>query len=419
MRILMYGLNAPPEPVGIGKYTGEMARWLVERGHQVKIICAPPYYPEWRVSPGYSPWRYRRETIDGVELLRCPLWVPTQVTGVKRVLHLASFALSSAIPMLWQRRWHPDVIFAVEPPLFGAIPALLAARVSGARSWLHVQDFEIDAAFDLGLLGSERLRRLAFATESTLMRGFHRISTISEKMVERALAKTDGRGHCVLFPNWVDTEAIYPLQRPSPYRAELGIPDDAIVLLYSGSMGAKQGLELILDAARALQGDPRYRFVMAGSGSAYQRLKQQAADLTNMRWLPLQPSEKLNAFLNVADIHLLPQREDAADLVMPSKLTGMLASGRPIIATARPGTQVAKVVEQAGLVVEPGSVAGILTAIRQLGDDEAERRRLGSAARQYAVDVLERERVLRGFEDELNNLLTARDAPSATVTARR
>ena len=119
--------------------------------------------------------------------------MPTQVTGLKRVLHLASFALSSAIPMLWQRRWHPDVIFAVEPPLFGAVPALLAARVSGARAWLHVQDFEIDAAFDLGLLKSERLRRLAFATESTLMRRFDRISTISEKMVERALAKTHGR----------------------------------------------------------------------------------------------------------------------------------------------------------------------------------------------------------------------------------
>ena len=251
------------------------------------------------------------------------------------------------------------------------------------------------------------------------MRRFHRISTISEKMVERALAKTDGRGHCVLFPNWVDTEAIYPLQQPSPYRADLSVPDDAIVLLYSGSMGAKQGLELILDAARELQADPRYQFVMAGSGSAYRRLKQQAADLTNMRWLPLQPSEQLNAFLNLADIHLLPQKEDAADLVMPSKLTGMLASGRPIIATARPGTQVARVVEEAGLVAEPGSVAGVLAAIRQLGNDEAERSRLGSAARRYAVDVLERERVLRGFEDELNNLLAARDDPSATVTARR
>lgn len=404
MRILVYGLNFTPEPVGIGKYTGEMARWLVARGHQVKVVCAPPYYPDWRIADGYSGWTYRTETIDGAEVLRCPLWVPRQVTGFKRVLHLGSFALTSLIPMLRQRGWRPDVIFAVEPPLFGAIPALLSARLSGAKTWLHVQDFEIDAAFDLGLLRSERLRRLAFAAERSLMRRFACISTISERMVERALAKTEGKAHCVLFPNWVDTNQIRPLQRPNPFRAELGIPEDAIVLLYSGSMGEKQGLELILDAARELRVDIRYQFVMAGSGSAYERLRQQAADLTNMRWLPLQPEERLNAFLNLADIHLLPQKEDAADLVMPSKLTGMLATGRPVIATARPGTQVAEVVKRTGLVVEPGCLPCIVSAIRRLGDDEPGRRRLGAAARAYATDVLERERVLRGFEDQLHAL---------------
>ena len=419
MRILIYGLNAPPEPVGIGKYTGEMAHWLAERGHQVKIVCAPPYYPAWRVAPGYSAWRYKREIIDGIELLRCPLWVPNHVTGLKRVLHLASFALSSTLPMLWQRHWRPDILFAVEPPLFGAAPALLAARLAGARSWLHVQDFEIDAAFDLGLLKSEPLRRLAFSTERSLMRRFACVSTISENMVERALAKTEGQAHCVLFPNWVDTNEVYPLEHPSPYRAELGIPEDAVVLLYSGSMGAKQGLELVLEAAGELQADPRFQFVMAGSGSAYEHLKQQGAGFANMRWLPLQPAEKLNAFLNLADIHLLPQKEDAADLVMPSKLTGMLASGRPVIATARPGTQVARVVENAGLVVEPGCLPRIVAAIRSLGDDEPGRQRLGAAARDYAVNVLERERVLRGFEDELKNLLAHRDAPTATSTAPR
>jgi colanic acid biosynthesis glycosyl transferase WcaI len=415
MRILIYGLNAPPEPVGVGKFTGEMGRWLAARGHHVKIICAPPYYPTWRVSPGYSAWAYRAETVNGIEVLRCPIWVPRRVTGPKRVMHLGSFALSSFVPMLMQFRWHPDVIVAVEPPLFGAIPALLSARFNGAKTWLHIQDFEIDAAFELGLLTSPRLRRAAFSAEGFLMRRFQRISTISEKMLQRALIKTEGQGYCLLFPNWVDTQEIFPLDRPSEYRANLGIPDESIVLLYSGSMGEKQGLELILEAARRLETDTRYQFVMAGSGSAYERLRQQAEGLTNMRWLSLQPREKLNAFLNLPDIHLLPQKEDAADLVMPSKLTGMLASGRPIITTAQPGTQVATLVSETGIVVEPGNLDAFVSAIARLGRDEALRRRLGEAARSYAVSVLDRERVLKGFEDQLFEVTGAgRDSPVTT-----
>ena len=392
MRILFYGLNFTPEPVGIGKYTGEMVRWLVARGHQVKIVCAPPYYPDWRIGQGYSARRYRSETIHGAEVLRCPLWIPKRVTGITRILHLFSFAFSSFIPMLWQRRWKPDVVFAIEPPLFGAVPALLSARLSGAHAWLHVQDFEIDAAFDLGLIKSEPLRRLSFAIERALMRRFDRVSSISEKMVQRALVKTAGETSCVLFPNWVDTAKIFPLQRPSTYRATLGIPEDSIVLLYSGSMGAKQGLELILDAARELQHQPRYRFIMAGSGSAYERLTTPPISTTCTGYRCNR--ESLNEFLNLADIHLLPQKEHAADLVMPSKLTGMLSSGRPIITTALPDTQVAGVVEDTGLVVQPGSVAGVLAAIRQLGNDEAERSRLGRRRVGTPVDVLERKRVL-------------------------
>lgn len=415
VRILLYSLNFSPEPVGIGKYTGEMARWLVSRGHRVKVICAPPYYPDWRIADGYPRWSYHRERLHGAEVLRCPLWIPRQVTGIKRILHLLSFALSSALPLLWQRRWRPDLIFAVEPPLFGAPPALLAGRLAGARTWLHVQDFEVDTAFRLGLL-PRWLERPALRSEGLLMRRFDHVSTISEKMLEHALAKTAGRPPCVLFPNWVDTHRIFPLEHPSPYREALGLRENAIVLLYSGSMGEKQGLELILTAARRLQAEPRYQFIMAGTGAAYERLRAQAADIHNIRWLPLQPAERLNDFLNLADIHLLPQKADAADRVMPSKLTGMVASGRPVIATVVPQTQVATVLAHAGLIVPPDDVEAFVAAIEQLAADPALRRRLGTAGRQYATDVLEHDKVLAGFEQELELTVNKPPDEDASLT---
>ena len=104
-RILLVTINYWPELTGIGKYTGEMAEWLSERGFEVKVITAPPYYPAWKVSDGYSSVFYRKEKINGVSVIRCPLWVPGKLSGLKRILHLASFSLTSFPVMIWTALW--------------------------------------------------------------------------------------------------------------------------------------------------------------------------------------------------------------------------------------------------------------------------------------------------------------------------
>ena len=95
MRFVVYAINYRPELTGIGKFSGEMAEWLVAKGHEVRVVTAPPYYPQWRVLGHYRSWHYRRESLNGVKVWRCPLWVPSRPSGLKRILHLASFALSS------------------------------------------------------------------------------------------------------------------------------------------------------------------------------------------------------------------------------------------------------------------------------------------------------------------------------------
>ena len=139
-------------------------------------------------------------------------------------------------------------------------------------------------------------------------------------------------------------------------------------------------------------------FVIGGAGSARERLMAMASDLSNIRWIPLQPLERLNDLLNLADVHLLPQRADAADLVMPSKLTGMLASGRPVIATAEPETQVGRVVGGCGVLVPPGDGAALARAIVDLAADPARRHALGAAARRYAETNLARDAIMSRFE---------------------
>jgi colanic acid biosynthesis glycosyl transferase WcaI len=401
MKLLVYGINFAPELTGIGKYTGEMVAWLAARGHEVRVVTAPPYYPDWSVRPGYSGSRYAREDWRGATVLRTPLWVPRKVTGLKRLVHLASFALSSLPTLLAQWGWKPDVVWVTEPPLFCAPAALAFARLRSAKAWLHIQDYEVDAAFELGLLKGAGVRSIVAAAERGLMRRFDRISTISSRMMERASSKGCEAARLVSLPNWADVSAVQPLQAASPYRAELGIAHDAVVALYSGNMGAKQGLEVLAEIAHLLQGRPDLAFVFCGNGAGRANLMQRCEKLANVRFLDLQPVERLGDLLGLADIHLLPQRADAADLVMPSKLTGMLSSGRPVVAGARPETELGRVASQCGIAVAPDDARAFADAVLTLASQPALRRELSLRARAFAEANFDRDAVLARFEQDL------------------
>jgi len=402
VRLLIYGINFFPELTGIGKFTGEMADWLARRGHSIEVVTTPPYYPEWRIAAGYSAASYRSErwpvAAAIIRVLRCPLWVPRRLSGSARVLHHVSFALSSLPAYLACLTRAPDMVWVVAPAVAVAPQALLLARLFRVPVWLHVQDFEVDAAFGMGLIQGGLARRLALWAESKLLRRFDRVSSISGKMVDRLVDKGVEPDRTTLFPNWVDLDAIRPLTDRGQARRRFGIDLGEVVVLYAGNMGEKQGLEVVVEAARRLTDQPSIRFVFAGAGTAKSHLEQLASGLPNVSWLPLQPVEHLNDLLNAADIHVLPQRADAADLVMPSKLTGMLASGRAIIGTAADGTQLAQVLDACAMRVLPGAADALASAIGLLAADGRERDRLGSLGRRYAEEHMGRDVIMQVFE---------------------
>jgi len=407
LKILVIGLNFHPELTGIGKYSAEMAAYLASQGYDVHVVTAPPYYPHWQVQAPYRAWTYQRETWQGMRVYRCPLWVPQRASGIKRVLHLGSFALFSFPLLLLQIRWRPEVVIAVAPAIAAAPFALLTARLSGAKAWLHVQDFELEAAAGLGLLPANSLiTNLARRIDGWLLARFDRVSTISQRMLERLAQKGVPAERTVLFPNWVDPDSIFPLPaEANPLQAALEIPTGKLIVLYAGNLGRKQGLEVLLEAARLLAGSSEILFVISGEGTVKAQLQADAGELPNLRFFPLQPIERLNALLNLADIHVLPQRADAADLVMPSKLLGMLASSRPVLATARPGTELARVLEGVGLVVPPEDAGALAAGILRLARDPALRARLGAQGRRLCQARWAREKVLGDFARRLSELV--------------
>ncbi len=305
--------------------------------------------------------------------------------------------------MLLQISWRPNVILVIEPPLFCAPTTLLVSTLSGAKSWIHIQDFEVDAAFNLGIMKNKQLKRIVLKIEQRLLKLFDRSSTISNSMLTRLFNKGITQDKLRLFPNWINTNEIYPMKQENYFRKALKIDSQTCVALYSGNMGEKQGLTAVIDAAKLIRPEEKILFILCGEGSERDALEKYAKGAHNISWLPLQSAELLNDLLNCADIHLLPQRKGLGELMKPSKLLGMQASGRPIIALADPETELEAEVSKCGIVVKPGDFQSFSLAIKFLANKPDERIKMGEFARlislKHTQDV-----VLRKFESELNSL---------------
>ncbi|MEN8659997.1 MAG: WcaI family glycosyltransferase [Marivita sp.] len=405
MRILILGINFEPEKIAIAMYTGDLARYFVERGAKIDVISAVPYYPEWKLFRGWKMRYYTERSTDGLRVTHCPLYVPANPTGIRRILHHASFALTAAPVAIWRAlTTRPDIVFVVAPSLLSAPVGWAAGRLAGARTWLHIQDFEVEAAFITGLLKEDsRIGRAALAFERWTLARFDRVSTISTAMLAKLKNKHIDAHKTVEIRNWADLRHIIPIDGVSQMKAELGI-ETKFILLYSGNLANKQGLEILPELARLLVPRKDVTVVICGEGPMRARLVEMADGLANIRFLPLQPIERLNDLLGMADVHLLPQVAGAADLVMPSKLTNMLASGRPVVATVAPGTALADEVGNAGLIVMPGDAEALATAVERLLDDDALRRAQGIAARKRALDRWNRTAILGRLSEAFESL---------------
>ncbi|HET8611545.1 MAG TPA: WcaI family glycosyltransferase [Sphingomonas sp.] len=405
MRILVVGLNYAPELVGIGPYTAGTVRALIEAGHEIEVIAGKPYYPAWKTDAAFDGGLYRKSREGGAPVTRCAHYVPARPSGAKRILHHLSFA-AAALPQAIRaaRRFRPDLVFTVAPSMIAVPAARIAARIARAPLWIHVQDFEVEAAFATGLVdGGGMAAKLARRFEAAQLAAADRVSTISPQMGSKLRDKGVAEERIVEFRNWADVDRVRPLESESAYRAEWGV-ERPHVALYSGNIANKQGIEIVVEAARLLRRRRDLQFVICGQGPNRARLAEATAELDNVMLRDLQPTERLGELLGLADVHLLPQIVGAADLVLPSKLTNMLASGRPVVATAAPGTGLADEVEGCGIVTPPGDARAFAEAIERLIDDPGELARLGRAARARAEERWSRAGVLGRFTADLDRL---------------
>lgn len=363
-RILLIGGNFYPEPTGIGKYNGEMIEWLARHGFDCTVVTTYPYYPHWKLQKPYTKrwfWFNKEvriaegENIDGentsyITVYRCPHYVPENPNGKKRMLLDLSFAASSLLKithLLLKKKY--DIVITVVPPFHLGLLGILYKRIKGAKFLYHVQDLQIEAARDLQMIKSQRMIRSLFGMERYIMDQADLISSISDGMIRKIEEKS--RKEVQFFPNWSNIELFHPIEDKAALKRSFGFDAKDQIILYSGAIGEKQGLHCIIEAALALRNKEHFKFVICGSGPYKEKLMElaQRRNLGNVTFLPLQPLDLFNKFLNMADVHLILQKAGASDLVMPSKLTNILAVGGLSIITAEPGSSLYDTVEKNGI----------------------------------------------------------------------
>jgi len=413
MKILIYGINYAPEPIGIGKYTGEMVEWLAARGHDVDVITAVPHYPFWKIPSNYSGAAYYVEQINGARVMRSRISMPLKkkISALDRIKLETSFTWHSLhfwLPV-WKSKKLYDVVVAVCPPLQTGIYPLIYQKLSKTPWVFHVQDLQVDAAVRLGMLGGG-FGKIIYSAESLLLRNATNVSTITHAMKQRIVEKGTPEDKVFVFPNWTDLALVKPSAKDNRYRREMKISLDQTLFMYSGNLGEKQGLELVVDAAARLQSQTHIQFAICGDGASSARLKNLARqkNLMNVHFLPLQPVESLSELLAAADIHLIIQKREAADIVMPSKLTNILAAGRPVLATAEVGTTLYDVLttNKLGMLTPPEDLGAFAIMVKMLAENKSLREQMGTDARAYAERTLSKDTILLEFETKLESLVS-------------
>lgn len=367
MRILLLSNFFSPEKTGIGVTATDSARYLSELDHDVEVITTVPYYPEWSVASEYRNRLLVRDTVDGIPTTRVWMYVPSQPTTLKRVLHEISGAASMFLASLFKRC---DLILCMSPPLSLGFAAMILAKLRRRPYWCYVLDIQPDAAIELNMLNNPLVRRVSVWMERWMYRGADLILLLSEGMQSNLERKGVPAEKLRIIPNSVDLKELRNIDfSGTPFRERCGLADE-FVILYSGNLGIKHNVEIIAECAEALREEPEFRFVVVGDGAAKESLLRiiDRHNLTNISLHPLCEREELPEMIHSADVLLAPQRKEVTDIVVPSKLLTYLASGTPVVASVASNSETAKLLlkHDAGTVVPPEDVHALCQALREI-----------------------------------------------------
>ena len=406
----------PPEMGAAPNRLSDLAKDLVNLGHSVTVLTAMPNYPTGRYYPGYG-GLFRREMRNGVSVVRTFIY-PTKNPGlVRRLLCYFSFVFSSVAVGGWFIG-RPDYLITESPPLFLGISGFLLSRWKRARWIFNVSDLWPESAVSIGVLKPGLALRLAERLEAFFYRRAWLITGQSSGIVQSIRDRFPGTPTLPLS-NGVDTQRFRPDRCTPETRALLG-SDSHCVVLYAGLHGLAQGLEQIIEAAAQLKDESKIKFVLIGDGPVKQELMRQAAcrATINVTFLDPLPPEQMPALVAAAHVVLVPLKMHIPGAV-PSKLYEAMSAGRALVLVASGEPAEIVSTNRAGVVVEPGNIKALADTLRELAHDPVLRERLGTRARQVALEKYDRSLAVARFVRYLRDHSVAHSTLASAVPLAR
>jgi colanic acid biosynthesis glycosyl transferase WcaI len=406
-RVSILSLHYPPDATGIAPYAGALAAGLSARAHRVTAYVAHPFYPEWAIRPGYGQWK-STANIDGVTVHRLRHYVPRPPRGVGRLLS----ELSLGMRLLFSKLGSDSVVVAISPALFATAIAVLRIRLTPARPsvviWVQ----------DIYTLGMEETKeggglsiRITKIVEKRVLRAADTVIAIHPRFADYLVEDLGvERDRIVVIRNWTHLKPTASISHLDA-RVALGWPPDVALAVHTGNMGAKQGLENVVEAARLAdeRGAP-IKFILVGDGGERHRLEQLARGVDRIEFVDPLDDADYRCALAAADCLVVNELPGVATMAVPSKLTSYFDAARPIVAATDANGITAGEIEQAGagVVVPAGDPEALLAAALELSSDSEQAAAYGAAGRSFRAKVLDADVAIDAFEQVLGDVASER-----------
>lgn len=408
MRVLLLNQVFYPDVAATAQHAHDLARHLTAQGHEVVAVASRSMYGE---KGGSLP---KRETVDGIEIHRVGKSLFGKAGIVARLVDFLLFYVAATIRVFTMKR--PDVVVCFTTPPFIALVGWLVRLLRGSRYVYWLMDMYPDIAVACGVMKEKGLLTRFFeGLNRFCLRKADAVVVLGRCMQDRVLGKGIDGSKVRHIGVWSDQDEVKPIERmANPYRAEWEL-GDRVAVMYSGNFGLGHDVETMCEAAAALADDDRIRFVFVGGGKKKATVEDfvRSRGLKNVVLAPYQPREKLDQSLSCADVHLASMIPGAEGTIVPCKLFGIMAAGRPAVFIGHPASELARVIEEheCGAVIEPGDVDGLVSLIRELTDDIEKRERLGSNARGALSAAYSRERACEQWRELLEAVVARAPLP--------